>query len=59
VQRDGFDRFVFIDEDGELVKRSVTVGTREAGFTEIRQGLGPDDRVAIGAPGGTGEANRG
>lgn len=59
VQRDGFDRFVFIDEDGELVKRSVTVGTREAGFTEIRQGLGPDDRVAIGAPGETGEANRG
>lgn len=47
VQRDGFERFVFVDQDGELVKRSVTVGTREAGFTEIRQGIGPGDRVAI------------
>jgi macrolide-specific efflux system membrane fusion protein len=47
VQRDGFERFVFVDRDGELVRRSVTVGTREAGFTEIRQGIGPGDRVAI------------
>jgi RND family efflux transporter MFP subunit len=48
VQRDGFDYFVFIDEGGERVKRSVAVGTREAGFTEIRQGLGPDERVVTG-----------
>ncbi len=48
VQRDGFDYFVLVDEDGEQVKRSVAVGTREAGFTEIRQGLGPDDRVVTG-----------
>jgi macrolide-specific efflux system membrane fusion protein len=51
VQRDGFDYFVFIDEGGERVKRSVAVGTREAGFTEIRQGLGPDERVVIAASG--------
>jgi len=47
VQRDGFDRFVFVEQEGTLVKRSVSVGTREAGFTEIRQGLAPQDRVAI------------
>ena len=47
IQRDGFERFVFVDRDGELVRRSVTVGTREAGFTEIRQGIGPSDRVVI------------
>jgi RND family efflux transporter MFP subunit len=59
VQRDGFERFILVDEGGELVKRSVTVGTQEAGFIEIRQGLGPDDRVAISAPDGTDDANRG
>jgi multidrug efflux pump subunit AcrA (membrane-fusion protein) len=47
VQRDGFDRYVLIEENGELVRRSVTVGTRELGFTEIRQGLDTGDRVAI------------
>lgn len=59
VQRDGFERFVFVDRDGELVRRSVTVGTREAGFTEIRQGIGPEDRVALGAPEGATITNRG
>lgn len=59
VHRDGFDRFVFIDSGGTLVRRPVTVGTREAGFTEIRQGLGPGDRVAIGVPDGAGDVNRG
>lgn len=47
VHRDGFARYVLIDEDGDLVRRPVTVGTREAGFTEIRQGVGQGDRVAI------------
>lgn len=47
VLRDGFARYVFIDEDGERVRRSVTVGTRDAGFTEIRQGVSPGERVAI------------
>ena len=49
IQRDGFERYVFVDVDGELVRRSVTVGTREGGVTEIRQGIGPEDRVAIRA----------
>jgi macrolide-specific efflux system membrane fusion protein len=47
IQRDGFERFVHVQEDGELIKRTVSVGTRDAGVTEIRQGIGPDDRVAI------------
>jgi len=50
VQRDGFERFVFIDREGELVKRSVTVGTREAGVTEIRQGIDLNARIAINPP---------
>jgi RND family efflux transporter MFP subunit len=59
VQRDGFDRFVLVDENGELVKRSVTIGTREAGFTEIRQGVGSEDRVAISAANVFENADRG
>jgi RND family efflux transporter MFP subunit len=47
VQRDGFDRYVLIEENGELVRRSVTIGTREFGFTEILQGLDTGDQVAI------------
>jgi multidrug efflux pump subunit AcrA (membrane-fusion protein) len=59
VQRDGFERFVFIDLEGELVKRSVTVGTREAGFTEIRQGIGLSDRVVINPASDSGTEDRG
>jgi macrolide-specific efflux system membrane fusion protein len=47
VQRDGFDRYVLVEQNGELVRRSVTVGTRELGYTEIRQGLNSGDRIAI------------
>jgi RND family efflux transporter MFP subunit len=59
IQRDGFERFVFIDRDGELVRRTVTVGTRESGFTEIRQGIGPNDRVAIQSPADENSDSRG
>ncbi len=55
VQRDGFERFVYVEQDGELARRSVVVGTRDAGFTEIRQGISPDDRVLIGPQPGTGD----
>jgi RND family efflux transporter MFP subunit len=48
VQRDGFERYVYVDDSGDLKKRSVTVGTREAGFTEIRQGLTTGERVLVG-----------
>lgn len=47
IQRDGFERFVYVQSEGELRRRSVTVGTRDAGFTEIRQGLAAGDRVLL------------
>jgi len=47
VLRDGFARYVLVDEDGEPVRRAVTTGTRDAGFTEIRQGITAGERVAI------------
>jgi RND family efflux transporter MFP subunit len=48
VQRDGSERFVWVERDGELAQRVVTVGTRDANFTEIRQGISPTDRVLLG-----------
>ena len=47
IHRDGFEQYVFIEEDGELVRRSVSVGNREAEFTEIRQGLEQNDKVVL------------
>ena len=55
VQRDGFERFVYVDQNGELAKRSVVIGTRDAGFTEIRQGITPGDRVLIAPQPATGD----
>lgn len=48
VQRDGSDRYVWVERDGELARKAVTVGTKDASFTEIRQGIGPGDRVLVG-----------
>jgi RND family efflux transporter MFP subunit len=48
VQRDGDERFVYVDHGGAFERRVVTVGVREAGFTEIRTGLGPAERVVPG-----------
>jgi RND family efflux transporter MFP subunit len=45
VQRDGEQRFVYVDEAGHLAKRVVSVGVREAGITEIRKGLTTAERV--------------
>jgi RND family efflux transporter MFP subunit len=47
IHRDGFEQYVFIEIDGELSRRNVSVGSREAGFAEIRQGLGRNDKVAL------------
>lgn len=47
IQRDGFERFVQVERNGELSRRSVSVGTRELGVTEIRQGLSEHERVLL------------
>jgi RND family efflux transporter MFP subunit len=47
VQREGGERFVWVERDGSLARKAVTVGTRDASFTEIRDGLGPTDRVLV------------
>jgi multidrug efflux pump subunit AcrA (membrane-fusion protein) len=47
IQRDGFDQYVYLESGGELSRRSIAVGTRESGFTEIRQGLAAGDRVLL------------
>ncbi len=59
IQRDGFERYVYIDEDGELAKRSVSVGTRDAGFSEIRQGIESGDRVLSNPRPAVGAEDRG
>jgi RND family efflux transporter MFP subunit len=45
VQRDGEQRFVYIDDAGHLTKRLIAIGVREAGVTEIKKGLSVSDRV--------------
>lgn len=47
LQRDGFEQFVYIEKNGELVRRPVVAGTREGGYTEVRQGLSVGEQVAI------------
>lgn len=47
IHRDGFERFVYVDIAGEWVKRSVSIGIRDSGFTEIRQGIDMSDRLAL------------
>ncbi len=50
IQRDGPDRFVFVEQDGKRVRRDVTIGARQAGQTEVRRGLAPTDRVFVLPP---------
>jgi multidrug efflux pump subunit AcrA (membrane-fusion protein) len=45
IVRDGDQQFVYVDEGGRAVKRSVTIGVREGNVTEIKRGLGASDRV--------------
>jgi RND family efflux transporter MFP subunit len=47
IQRDSEERFVYLVRDGKQEKRIVTIGTRDAGFTEIRKGLSASDQVVI------------
>ena len=45
IQREGDERFVYVDEAGHLVKRQVSVGVREAGLVEVTKGVTTSDRV--------------
>jgi RND family efflux transporter MFP subunit len=47
VQRDGEERYVLLVRDGKQDKRTVTIGARDAGFTEIKKGLTVGDRVVV------------
>lgn len=58
VQREGSDRYLWVQADGGLARRAVIIGTRDASFTEIRQGLGPADRVLVGPRAQVGAAGR-
>jgi len=59
ILRDGFARYVLIHDGDELVRRPITIGTRDTGFTEIRQGIKPGERVAIVPQSDVGENLRG
>ena len=48
VQREAGERYVWVEQDGALVRRLVSVGTKDASFTEIRQGIAPGERVLVG-----------
>jgi macrolide-specific efflux system membrane fusion protein len=50
IRREGDERFVLVDQAGALTKRPVSVGVRQAGVTEIKQGLTASDRVLASAP---------
>jgi macrolide-specific efflux system membrane fusion protein len=45
VQREGDERFVYVDDGGRLTKRQVAIGVREGGVTEVKRGLTTSDRV--------------
>jgi len=45
LQRQGDERFVYIEEAGRLTKRAVSIGVREAGVVEIKKGLTQSDHV--------------
>jgi RND family efflux transporter MFP subunit len=47
VQRDGEERYVLLVRDGKQDKRTVTIGARDSGFTEIKKGLTVGDRVVV------------
>jgi macrolide-specific efflux system membrane fusion protein len=48
IQREGDERFVFVDERGNIRKQPVTLGARDGATIEIKQGIGPGARVQIG-----------
>ncbi len=47
VQKDDTGRYVWVEKGGALQRENVTAGTREAGVTEVRQGVAAGDRVLL------------
>jgi RND family efflux transporter MFP subunit len=48
IHADDEKKFVYIEADRGPIQRNVTVGAREASFTEIKEGLSPEDRIVLG-----------
>lgn len=47
VQKDDAGRYVWLEKDGQLFRRDVTAGARDAGLIEIRQGVVAGDRILV------------
>lgn len=47
IQKDDSGRYVWVETNGALQRRSVTVGARDARITEIREGVAAGDRVLL------------
>lgn len=48
VLRDRSERYVYVEREGGVSRQPVVVGTRDASFSEVVQGVGPGDRVLAG-----------
>ena len=47
IQREGEERYVYLLRDGKQEKRTVAIGTRDGGFTEIKKGLSASDKLIV------------
>jgi RND family efflux transporter MFP subunit len=45
LQREGDERFVYVEQGGRLSKRPVSIGVRESDVTEVKKGLATSDRI--------------
>lgn len=58
VERDGY-RYLFVVGEGDVVRqRRVETGARQNGVVEIRDGVGPDDRVVVQGAGFLSDGDR-
>jgi macrolide-specific efflux system membrane fusion protein len=51
VLKDDASRFVYVEQDGQPARRDVSIGGRQGGYTEVREGLSAGDRVLTNPPG--------
>ncbi|MGH9394788.1 MAG: efflux RND transporter periplasmic adaptor subunit, partial [Terriglobales bacterium] len=52
IARDRGGSFVLVQRGGGAERRAVSVGTRQAGWSEVTSGIGPGDRIALQPAGG-------